>query len=245
MKERINRNSTYRQHDDWDEVHQQMIEVQQQNAIQKKSLTVSDPGDEEEKEADEIARKVSDNEIGEVGGINQVINRKGEGRAEASTDFQSELESSKGNGQPLPENVQQEMGSKMGADFSNVKVHTGSNAHAMNEEVNARAFAHGNDVYFKQGEYNPASIQEKELLAHELVHTVQQGNSGVNQSIQRQDGKGGGAAKAATKGAAQGAETLALLTSVASVKSKIVPAAEGAARNQWIQVENRYKERNK
>lgn len=187
--QRINRNATHR-HDDWDEVHQQLIEVQEKNAVQKKSLAISNPGDADEKEADEVARKVTGGESAQVHGTGGTINRKGEGAAETSPEFQSKLESSKGGGQSLPENLQQEMGSKMGADFSGVKVHTGGEAHSLNESVNAKAFAHGNDVYFREGAYNPESTAGKELLAHELVHTVQQSGT-ASGLIQREiDQKG-------------------------------------------------------
>jgi hypothetical protein len=67
----------------------------------------------------------------------------------------------------------------LGADFSGVKVHTGQNAVEMNRSLNARAFTHGNDIYFNKGEYNPESSEGKRLLAHELTHVVQQ--KGVNE----------------------------------------------------------------
>ena len=57
---RVNTRSAKRQNDDnWDEVHQQLIEVQQQQAVQKKSLTISNPDDSDEKEADEAAQQVT------------------------------------------------------------------------------------------------------------------------------------------------------------------------------------------
>lgn len=180
--------NTHRHHDDWDEVHQQLIEVQQKNAVQKKSLAVSQPEDPDEIEADEIARKVAGGESATVHGTGGILNRKGEGAAETSPEFQSKLDSSKGSGQSLPENVREEMESRMGADLSGVKIHTGGESHTMNEDVNAKAFAHGQDIYFREGEYNPASTSGKELLAHELVHTVQQGAGKVQaKKIQRVD----------------------------------------------------------
>lgn len=162
------------QQDDWDAVHQQLIQVQETQRIQKKSLSVSQPGDADEQEADEIARKVSAGESMTVHQNGGAVNRKGEGPAEITPEFQSKLESSKGNGETLPGNVQQEIGNKMGTDFGDVKVHTDSEAHSMNESLNAKAFTNGNDIYFRNGEYNPGSTQGKELLTHELVHTVQQ-----------------------------------------------------------------------
>lgn len=165
-------NNIHRQHDDWDEVHHQLM------AIQKKSLQVSNPGDADEQEADTVARKVMSGESVQIHGTGSTINRKGEGAFETTPEFQTRLESSKGSGQSLDKVMRKEMESKMGADFSHVKIHTGGEAHAMNVGVNAKAFAHGNDIYFKQGEYNPQTGGGKELLAHELAHTVQQRNNG-------------------------------------------------------------------
>ncbi|NJB86791.1 hypothetical protein GGR26_002568 [Lewinella marina] len=80
-----------------------------------------------------------------------------------------------GTGRPLDGAVQQQMEAGFGRDFSNVNVHTDAAADEMNRELGARAFARGNDVYFRSGEYNPDTAQGQRLLAHELTHTVQQG----------------------------------------------------------------------
>ena len=40
--------------------------------------------------------------------------------------------------------------------------------------MNARAFATGQDIFFREGAYNPGSSGGRELLAHELTHVVQQ-----------------------------------------------------------------------
>lgn len=159
-----------------------------QGAIQKKSLEVSNPTDTDEKEADEVARKVVDGQSAEIHGTGGTVNRSAEGAAKTTPAFQSKLEGSRGGGQSLDDSVKSDMESKTGADFSDIKVHTGSDAHNMSESINAKAFTQGRDIYFKQGEYNPDSKQGKELLAHELVHTAQQSN-GVGRSIQRQKDK--------------------------------------------------------
>jgi hypothetical protein len=184
---RINaKSSVDRNHDDWDEVHNQMLEVQQKGLIQKKSLAVSQPGDDDEKEADEIARKVAGGESAQIHGSGGTINRSGSGDGEITPEFDSKLSSSKGGGQSLGDSTRNEMETKMGADFGAVKVHIGSEAHGMSESINAKAFTHGQDVYFKNGEFNPNSAQGKELLAHELTHTVQQTKGKVSPKIQRQ-----------------------------------------------------------
>jgi hypothetical protein len=60
---------------------------------------------------------------------------------------------------------------RFGADFSSVRVHTGTEAVQMNRELGAQAFAHGSNVYFGEGK----SPGNNELTAHELTHVVQQG----------------------------------------------------------------------
>ena len=67
------------------------------------------------------------------------------------------------------EEVKEQLGEVMGADFSNVRFHTGANAVERAEGMGARAFAAGQDVYFGEGGFDPA------VAAHELVHTAQQG----------------------------------------------------------------------
>ena len=68
-----------------------------------------------------------------------------------------------------PAEVKAELGEKMGADFSEVRFHTGADALGRAESMGARAYATGRDVYFGEGGFDPA------VAAHELVHTAQQG----------------------------------------------------------------------
>ena len=42
-----------------------------------------------------------------------------------------------------------------GADFSGVKVHTNGQSDQLNRSIQARAFTTGQDVFFREGEYNP------------------------------------------------------------------------------------------
>lgn len=87
------------------------------------------------------------------------------------------IHSLKGNGQPLPTSKRAFFESRIGADFSQVRLHTGSNAAQAAKSVSARAFTLGNDVVFGPGQYQPDSHAGKSLLAHELAHVVQQGHS--------------------------------------------------------------------
>ena len=69
----------------------------------------------------------------------------------------------------------QEMESGFGVDFSGIRIHTGSSAVMLSKDLGAQAFTHGSDIYFNSGKYDPGSGMGKQLLAHELTHTVQQG----------------------------------------------------------------------
>jgi outer membrane protein OmpA-like peptidoglycan-associated protein len=82
-----------------------------------------------------------------------------------------------GYGQPLPKHVRSFMESRMGYDFSAVRVHADPRASDMAASVRARAFAHRNHVVFRAGEYSPNTAGGRHLLAHELTHTIQQGAS--------------------------------------------------------------------
>jgi hypothetical protein len=161
---------------------------QTSNTSVQAKLEIGEPNDKFEQEADSIADGVvntPDLQTKPIGQNNTpTIMAKGEaGGIKASPKVESQINSSKGQGAALPKDTQKEMGGKIGSDFSDVKVHTDSNAIQMNKDLNAKAFTHGKDVYFNEGNYNPGSKNGKHLLAHELTHTVQQGEG--NSSIQR------------------------------------------------------------
>jgi uncharacterized protein DUF4157 len=89
-------------------------------------------------------------------------------------------------GQPLDATTRGFMEPRFGHDFSGVKVHTDERAAESAKAVGARAYTVGHDVVFGAGEYSPASLAGRQLMAHELAHTIQQqfGNAPVRR-IQR------------------------------------------------------------
>jgi hypothetical protein len=89
---------------------------------------------------------------------------------EAGADVETRISQSKGRGSPLSNSVRDYMEPRFGVDFSQVRVHTGSDALQMNQAVGAQAFTHGSDIYFGEG-HSPNNL---ELTAHELTHVVQQ-----------------------------------------------------------------------
>lgn len=114
------------------------------------------------------------------------IQRKGKGESgTVPAAVEQSISSSKGKGESLPCKVQQNMGSVMGADFSEVRVHADQTAADMSKALDAQAFTHGKDIYFNRNKYNPGSKDGQHLLAHELTHTIQQGASAHRKMVQR------------------------------------------------------------
>jgi|GEM_PF-3436514 len=174
-------------------------------------LEVGDPQDSYEKEADSMADTVvqrlamPQTKFTTVGSIqrkgqdeeqvqtkwNPLVSRiqaktNGTGYT-PSTSFVSTLNSSKGGGRSLPKTTQREMEGAFGANFSQVKIHTGGEAIQMSQEIGAHAFTHGSNIYFNRGKFNPNTKSGKHLLAHELTHVIQQKPQSL---IQRQIGEG-------------------------------------------------------
>jgi hypothetical protein len=110
------------------------------------------------------------------------VQRASDGSSVASGSVENRLAGSKGGGSALPKDVRSFMEPRFGADFSNIKVHTDSNAVQMNKELGAQAFAHGSDIYYGTGK----SPGKNELTAHELTHTIQQGAAvRMNKEVRR------------------------------------------------------------
>jgi hypothetical protein len=77
-------------------------------------------------------------------------------------------------GQPLDPSTRTYMESRFGADFGRVRVHADDRAAESADVIRARAYTVGRDVVFGARGYAPSSRSGRELLAHELAHTIQQ-----------------------------------------------------------------------
>jgi len=93
--------------------------------------------------------------------------------------LETSIRQAKGGGQMMQRSVMRQMERGFGTTFRGVRIHTDAAADKLTRSVQAKAFTTGKDIFFKRGEYNPSSSVGKELLAHELTHTVQQGAAGV------------------------------------------------------------------
>ncbi|WP_221644697.1 DUF4157 domain-containing protein [Nostoc sp. UCD121] len=180
-------------------------------------LTIGEPGDKYEQEADETARQVvqrihqqsnqpvqreavTEEEELQTKTIDNIqrqksseeelqmqsmVQRVADGGMAASTDVEAGIQQARGGGQLLADNIREPMEQAFGADFSGVRVHTDSQADQLNQSIQAKAFTTGQDVFFRQGEYNPGSQGGQELLAHELTHVVQQSGGAVKRFPQQ------------------------------------------------------------
>jgi hypothetical protein len=85
-----------------------------------------------------------------------------------------------GGGQPLDVDTRQDMESRFGQDFGDVRVHTGGAAHDSAKSLNAQAYTVGSDIVFQQDRFDPGSTAGRHTLAHELTHVVQQRSGPVD-----------------------------------------------------------------
>ena len=154
--------------------------------------TVSSPGDLFEREADDVAEKVMRlTEPVPTGSAPVPIQRKcaecedeekkpiqtkpsPSAHTGAALDADAAVRTAERDGAPLSKEVRSYFEPRLGHDLSRVRVHADSNAAEAAREMRARAYTIGRNIVFASGEYAPATVNGKQLLAHELVHVIQQ-----------------------------------------------------------------------
>ncbi len=94
--------------------------------------------------------------------------------AEQALDAEGAVRAAGRGGRPMPKEVRSDFERRFGHDFRAVRIHDDSEATAAARAVQARAYTFGRDIVFGSGEYAPATTEGRRLLAHELVHVVQQ-----------------------------------------------------------------------
>jgi len=165
-------------------------------------LSVSQPGDSDEREADRLAdavlsRPVAAPKAGCAACAGQVqrkcakcedeereqkLQRKvgpattGHGHA-GPAGSAGARDLGLGGGRALPADVRGFFEPRFGHDFGRVRIHTDAGAAEATRTLSARAFTVGSDVAFAPGEYQPRSHAGRRLLAHELAHVIQQSGS--------------------------------------------------------------------
>ncbi|MET0132074.1 MAG: DUF4157 domain-containing protein [Kibdelosporangium sp.] len=118
---------------------------------------------------------------GVLAGGNQMVARllEGDGTGSAGDQIANQIRAKLGGGSPLPAQLRSQMETGLGQSLGNVRLHTDATAANLSNQLNARAFTTGNDVFFNSGAYNPATPEGYSTLAHELTHTVQQSSGPV------------------------------------------------------------------
>jgi len=101
--------------------------------------------------------------------------RQGDGGPAVSATTATSIDAARVGGQPLPSSVRSFMEPRFNADFSGVRLHTDARAAGLSRQLSAQAFTVGSDIFFARGQFQPESGDGRELIAHELTHTLQQG----------------------------------------------------------------------
>jgi hypothetical protein len=173
-----------------DTLEQLAPEAQEQTAPPGRALEVGADGDLAERQADAIADQV----LGRLADKHEHAPGCGHGdavrRAPAATagtigaaggaldgDATAAIESARGGGSPLDAGVRREMETGFGHGLGDVRIHTDDRADRLSQQMSARAFTTGRDIFFARGEYDPTSSSGRHTLAHELAHTTQDGGT--------------------------------------------------------------------
>jgi hypothetical protein len=167
-------------------------------------MTVNKPGDKFEQQADNMASRVTqmpekkvqketlpeekvqketlpEEKVQKKDG--EKLQRKvGDGSDGVPAAAQTAIKNNTTGGQPLSSNVRGYMEPRFGADFRNVRIHSDAESSGLSNQLGARAFTYQNHIFFSSDQYQPGTSEGKQLLAHELTHTLQQGSSPLQKS---------------------------------------------------------------
>ncbi len=143
------------------------------SAVPQRKAILGAVDDPLEREADETADRVMGMNLG-----------AGEGM-EASRRGVPQAHTTEGVGTPLPPEARAYFEPRFGYDFSTVRLHANRDADEAARGMRARAFTVGRDIVFGSGEYAPATVAGRRLIAHELAHVVQQGSGASNSVVRR------------------------------------------------------------
>jgi len=135
----------------------------------------------------------------------------------------------KGGGMPFGGPVRADMEARFGTDFSDVRIHTGEDAHASAKAVNAHAYTVGSNIVFQRGTFDPESSPGRTMLAHELTHVVQQRSGPVDGTPTGNGFKVSDPSDRFEREAAANAERIVGLPAPTPVTSAAAPASAAVA----------------
>lgn len=149
-----------------------------------RKLTINEPGDEYEQEADRVAGQVVRMQEPPVSRgtvptlTTPLVQRRVNGSGMAGVGMVPPIvyDVLSSPGQPLDASTRAFFEPRFGYDFGNVRVHQDLPAAYSARRINALAYTQGQHIAFGSGQYSPGSRSGKRLLAHELCHVVQAGS---------------------------------------------------------------------
>ncbi len=155
---------------------EERLQKQQDEKPQRELDRLSRQGNEEK------LRRKEDEKLGKEGAEKDNVLRSEAGASPAVGEAtQSAVKSGASGGRPLASEVRDFMEPRFGNDFGSVRVHDDERSARLSNDLSARAFTYGNHVFFSRDAYQPGTSEGKRLLAHELAHTVQQGEGVARQ----------------------------------------------------------------
>jgi hypothetical protein len=114
-----------------------------------------------------------------------IAQRQGDGAFGLDDETAGRINSARGGGQALDPGLAAGMGQTMGHNFQGVRVHTSPEANDLSQQLHAKAFTTGRDIFFREGAYSPGSSDGQKLIAHELTHVAQQGSGATGSGLGR------------------------------------------------------------
>lgn len=131
-----------------------------------------------QRQADEKLRKKEEEKIQKAPEKDEKLQRKsGDGAPAVGAATQSAIQNKTTGGQPLSNDVRGYMEPRFNADFGSVRIHSDTDSAGLSNQLSARAFTYQNHIFFSRDQYQPGTSEGKQLLAHELTHTIQQGHT--------------------------------------------------------------------
>ena len=171
-------------------VQRQEAVEEEEEAVQAKAIQRQEGAEEEEEEEAVQAKTVQRQEAVEEE-EEEPLQAAGKGGPVTPEMEERINQLTQGGGRPLDKEIREYFEPRFGADFSQIRIHDDAEASQIAGQMNARAFTQGQHIFFGQGQYQPQTSAGRELLGHELTHTIQQGavsagGGAVQSTVQRQ-----------------------------------------------------------
>ncbi|QQO57353.1 MAG: DUF4157 domain-containing protein [Thiohalocapsa sp. PB-PSB1] len=165
---------------------QRQEEGEKEEEMQAKRIQRQEEGEEEEEVQ---AKRIQRQEEHEEGEDLQTSGTQLDNGGRVSPKMEERIRQlMQGGGRPLDKETREHFEPRFGADFSQVRVHDDAEAAQIAGQMNSRAFTQGSHIFFGRGQYQPQTSAGRDLLAHELTHTIQQGAvpaTGKQKRVQR------------------------------------------------------------